>query len=806
MKNITLTLSILLVQFTVAISQTITTVAGMAPSNNVSATSFGMELYGTVADKHGNIYVSDGTWSVVRKINISTGIATIVAGTENFGYGGDGGQATNAGLIQPAKLALDTAGNLYIGDLSGYSIRKVNMSNGIITIAVGNLFPGYSGDGGPATAAELNGESGIAFDKNNNMYIADFNNNRVREVNAVTQIITTIAGTGTGGYNGDNIAATSAELYYPTQTCIDTAGNVYIAEQSNSRIRKINTSGIIATIAGTGAFAYSGDGGQATAAKLWCPLSVSLDKAGNVYIADWGNNRIREINMSTGIITTVVGNGTYGHSGDGGPATSAKIGNAYDLSFDTAGNYFIVESFDPLNGYNKYVRKVDAITSNISSVAGNGNSDYNGDGIPATNAEITNPLGLTADASGNIYIADCGNYRIRKLNTSGILTTYAGSTTAGFVDKVPATSGAMYIPFDVKSDKNGNLFIPDIYNDRIRKVNTNDSIFDFAGDGFGSPYNGGFSGDNGPATSAELYYPRAVAVDDSGNVFVADCINNRVRKISWNTGKIETVAGSGAYGYTGDGGPAKSARLNGPFGIAVDDSDNIFFVDQGNNCIRKVTFTTGKISTVCGNGTGGFNGDGLLATNTELNSPQHVELDPWGGIYIADSFNSRVRRIDPVTHKVSTIAGNGNFGFNGDGGPATAAMLNDPSDIVFDASGNMYVGDYLNNRVRKVTGVLSVNELSTVNVKAIVYPNPNNGRFTVVLSHAEFASSVIGTNPQIEIYNILGEKIYSAITPDLSYAGERVQVDISNQPAGIYLYRVLAENGKVVGEGKLVIQ
>jgi hypothetical protein len=211
MKKITLIISALVVPISFTIGQIITTVAGGPPPNNVSAKSIGMMIYGTIADKHGNIYVSDGSNSVVRKVNLSTGIATIVAGTQNFGNSGDGGQATAASIAGPADVALDTAGNLYISELSGALIRKVNVSTGIITTVVGSGNEGYGGDGGLATAAEIGGEPGIAFDKNNNMYIADFSNNRLRKVNAATGIITTIAGTGTAGYNGDNIAATAAE-------------------------------------------------------------------------------------------------------------------------------------------------------------------------------------------------------------------------------------------------------------------------------------------------------------------------------------------------------------------------------------------------------------------------------------------------------------------------------------------------------------------------------------------------------------------------------------------------------------------
>lgn len=798
MKKITLILSAIILPVSFVIGQIITTVAGGPPPNNVSATSIGMMAFGTIADKHGNIYVSDGSNSVIRKVDLSTGMATIVAGTQNFGHTGDGGQATAASLESPADVAIDTAGNLYIGDLNGYGIRKVNLSTGIITNVVGNGTAGYSGDGGPATAAEISGESGIGFDTKNNMYIADFGNNRIRKVNATTGIITTIAGTGAAGYNGDNIAATTAQLNYPAGVCVDDTGNVFIAEQSNSRVRKIEwNTGIITTLAGDGSFAYGGDGGPATAAELWAPLSVKLDTAGNLYIADWGNNRVRKITTSTGIITTVAGNGTYGHSGDGGPAVSAELGDSYCVALDRIGNLFIVEGFNSVNGYNVWVRKVDAVTHDISTVAGNGNGDYNGDGVAATSAQLCYPSAVKMDATGNMYIADWANNRIRKINSFGIINTLAGNNNWGFVNNVVAPNGEMFGPNDLTFDKTGNMFIADFYNDRIRKIDLNDSILNFAGNGAGAPYQGYYSGDNGQATAAELYYPSGVAVDDTGNVFIADFANCRVRKVDWKTGIITTIAGNGTAGYSGDGGIATAAKLNGPVEVALDDSDNVYIVDEGNNRIRKVNYSTGKIVTVAGDGFAGYNGDGEPATTAKLNYPTGIAVTPNGAIYIADESNNRIRVVNPVTHAISTVAGDGSIGFSGDGGPATSAQLNEPENIGFDAAGNMYIADNYNNRIRKVTNVLDlgVNHLSAPTAQLKVYPNPTNGYFTIALQNANGES-------QLEVYSMLGEKVYS----QLSTFSSPLSINLSNQPTGIYLYRIVSETGELLGQGKLIIQ
>lgn len=785
-------------------AQIITTIAGGAPPNNIQATAMGMEIFGAATDKHGNLYVSDASNSVVRKVNLSTGIATIVAGNGNYGYSGDGGLATSAGLSYPQELAVDTAGNLYIGD--GGRIREVNVSTGIITTVVGNGTNGFSGDGGPALSAEFGYEPGMAFDKNNNLYIADFSNSRVRKVNAKTGIITTIAGTATAGYNGDNIAATSAELNYPAGVCVDDSGNVFIAEQTNLRVRKISwKTGLISTVAGDGNnYIYNGDNIPATTANLWAPLSVKVDKAGNLYIADWGNSRVREVNAQTGIITTVAGNGMYEHSGDGGPATSAGLDYCYGVALDTLNNIYIVEGFNQVTGWNSWIRKVNSNTQIITTVVGNGGSNYTGDGIAATAAQLCGPSGVRVDASGNIYVADYGNNRIRKINNSGIISTYAGDGQDGFWDNVLADSGQLFGPNDMAFDKSGNMYIADQFNDRIRKVDLNDSINNFAGDGSGAPYRGYYYGDGDIALNAEFYFPSGVAIDDSGNIFIADFANNRIREINGKTDTITTVAGSGGGGYNGDGILAINAELYYPTEIAVDDSDNLYIADYGNSRIRKVTHATDMISTYAGTGTPGYTGDGKVATSAELNYPQGVALDKYNVLYIADAGNNCIRTVNPTSHIITTIAGNGTGGFSGDGGPAAAAELDYPENVAFDAAGNMYIADNGNNRIRKVAGIvgLGVNKIANINAQITVYPNPSNGNFTIAC-HADLASGSTASQPIIlEIYNTLGEKVYAQSTIDNS----QVAINLSDQPNGVYFYRIMNETGNLLGQGKVVIQ
>jgi sugar lactone lactonase YvrE len=322
------------------------------------------------------------------------------AGNGTSGYSGDNSPATSAAM-NPGGIAVDSAGNLYIADNN--RIRKV--SNGVITTVAGNGTYGFSGDNGPATSAQLFNPQGVAVDSAGNLYIADTFNNRIRKVS--NGVITTVAGNGTSGASGDNIPATTAQLNWPYGVAVDSAGNLYIANTYNNRVCKVSN-GIITTVAGTGTHGFSGDNGPATAAQLSWPDGVVVDSAGNLYIADTDNNRIRKV--SNGVITTVAGNGTEGFSGDKGPATAAQLGWPYSVAVDSAGNLYIADT------YNNHVRKVS--NGVITTVAGDGTFGFGGDKGPATSAAVS-PAGVALDSAGRLYIADTVNYRIRILRPAG---------------------------------------------------------------------------------------------------------------------------------------------------------------------------------------------------------------------------------------------------------------------------------------------------------------------------------------------------------------------------------------------------
>ncbi|HXH89969.1 MAG TPA: hypothetical protein VNN25_00195 [Thermoanaerobaculia bacterium] len=574
-------------------------------------------------DRAGNLYIAESGLHRVRRVDALTKTITTIAGSGQRGFAGDGGTATAALLADPEAVAIDTNGDIYIADVSNNRIRRVNAATGIITtlpvanlnapveIALdgagslyildnghqrilrvntstyavatiaGNGSNGYSGDGSQATAAALNYPRGLTIDGTGNVYIADTANQRIRRIDAATNMISTVAGNGTVGDSGDGGAALSAALNYPSSVAVDSSGNFYIADADNARVRRVDGASKIITIVPTAPLSYSigvavdtrgalyvtdagkgsvltidaivaggsGDGMPATAATLSLPRGLAVDATGSLYIADRFHHRIRRVDATTRIITTVAGTGEPGFSGDGGPALSAQLQTPFAVAFDRAGNLLIADDD------NYRIRRVDAATGTITTIAGNGIDGFGGDGGQATSASIGEPSGVAVDSDGNVYIADPFNSRIRRVDAkTHVITTFAGSIDA---------SG-------VAVDRADNVYIANAGSNTIVKIARTGAITPVAGNG-------------------QLRDPVAVAVDAAGNLYIADRGNSRICKLDATTNAITTIAGTAIEGFFGDGLIATGAQLNRPEGIAVDDNGNVYIADTSNDRVRIVT-------------------------------------------------------------------------------------------------------------------------------------------------------------------------------------------------------------------------
>jgi len=787
--SILLALSLVLVLFApqaVFAQYAVTTVAGGGP-NNVAALSASIGFPGTVVrDASGNTYIADSYSSDILKVD-TTGNVTVVAGNGTIGYSGDGAVATSAALNSPEGVFVDASGNIFIADTGNDLIRAVNTGTTQITIAGITIPAGdiqtvagthyqsngqngcvYSGDGGAAIGAQLCDPYSVFVDAAGDIFIADTSNEAIREVGGSSGIISTVAGNGTFCPDpttscGDGGAATSAQLDLPEGVFVDATGNIFIADTDNNRIRVVNTGSVQITIAGVaipagdiqtvaGAYyqseggtacVYSGDGGAATAAFICFPANVFVDASENIYIADTNNQVIREV-APNGTIQTVAGNGTAGYLGDGGAATSAELQYPNDIFVDASGNIFIADTD------NFVIRDVTA--GNIETVIGNNTLAYSGDGGLAVNAELNYPGGVTVDGSGDIFISDTESSVIREVvAASGNIQTVAGDgtsctlPTAACGDGGLAASAQFSNPNGVSLDTSGNIFIADTEDNRIRVVNTGSAAITFWGitiapgdiqtvAGTGTF---GYSGDNGPATSAELFSPFGVYVDSADNIFIADTDNHRIREVAASSGIITTVAGNGTQcnpttATCGDGGAATSGNLAFPFGVFVDLSENIYIADTGDNRIREVTAANGNINTVAGTGIPGYAGDGAVATSALLDAPDGVFVDTAGDLFIADTENSVIREVVAATANIETIAGNNIAGFSGDGGPSLSAELNSPLALFGNAAGKLFVADTDNSRIRELA----------VSIVVTLAPNPVS---VVVDSLQQFTATVTGT-------------------------------------------------------------
>jgi uncharacterized protein (TIGR03437 family) len=607
-------------------------------------------------------------WGVAAQMPGVAYRITTLAGSANTG---DGGPATSAQLGNIQGIALDRLGNAYLSDTDHSLIRKID-AKGIITTIAGIGAAGFSGDGGPAAAAVLNLPYGVAADLAGNVYIADLGNQRVRRI-APDGTMSTVAGTGVKGSLGDGGLATNAQLMSPRNVAVDAAGNLYVSEFEGHRVRRVTTDGKISTIAGTGVAGFRGDGGLAVNAQIGFPAGLTLDRTGNLYLADSQNQRIRKI-VPGGIISTVVG-GTQ----------SEPLLTPVAVALDNYGNICVADTSGVIHEATPAGAWI--------AVAGTGAPGFSGDGGLASKAQLSAAHDLALDLTGNLFIAD--GIRIREINPQGIISTVAGD---GFLHAVgdggPATAAILNQPMSVALDRFGNLYIADAGTQRVRMVATSGVISTLAGTGVA-----GFNGDQIPAATATLYSPTGLFADVYGDVYIADTYNHRIREVA-AAGRISTFAGTG----TGGQGPAdllpSQTELRGPRNVCIGLTGAIYIVDTSNNRVLNV-LPGGYAATFAGNGTAGLGGDGGPARTAELNQPGACTVDAAGNVFIADRLNHRIAKVD-TNGVITTVAGTGQAGASADGVTAVGAALNSPAGVEVDGDGDIFISDTGNNLIRQV--------------------------------------------------------------------------------------------------------
>jgi sugar lactone lactonase YvrE len=631
-----------------------------------------------VPDGNGGVYILSRNQNRVYDVSAS-GILTVTAGS-SYGFGGDGGPATDAMLASPVGLAIDSSGNLYIADTGNNRVRKVT-KDGIITTFAGNGGSVYVGDGGPAAAAGVPSPMAVAVDPVGNVYVSDINrvtgsNGHVRKI-SLDGKIATLAGGPTNVFPATGMPAISAGLS-PTGIAVDGAGNLYIADSASGLLLRVGPDGIITVLglrkgvnAGRGGFSCvpGGDGGPVSAANVCYLNGLAVDGAGNLYLTD--GNLIREV-TTDGIIQTLAGTGNLSNVADGIPAISSYL-QPFSVAVDSTGNLYVAEAVR-----NDVRRTLPDKT--ITTVVANNVFGFTGDGGPATLATISSPGGLALDRAGNLYVADTGNIRVRKVAPDGTITTIAGNGTYGAAgDGGPATMAQLRYPQKVSVDDSNNVYIlDDVY---VHKVTTDGLIHIIEG------CTGACA-----ATALSFNLPNSLSMDAAHNLYVSQI--DRIWKID-PAGVMTILIANNDPGFGGDGGVPSA---NQPFhvsGFAVDPTGGFYVSGTGNAgppLIYRIP-PGGPIKQI--------------ATFPQIQLPTGMRVDAAGNLYVADY--SGVLKISPAG-TITKIAGVNPAvaGFSGDGGLATSAQLNmvylnGSGDVAVDAGGNVYVTDVLNYRVRKIS-------------------------------------------------------------------------------------------------------
>lgn len=672
-------------------------------------------------DAQGRVLILDWNNLRLRRLN-SDGTIETVMGNDTEAFPVDGALAKDTSLHHPSDVEKDAAGRMFVAGNHVPVVFRVDSDQRVFTVAGSDDF-GNDGDGGPARSAKLSEPYGVKPDASGGFYISDATANVVRYVDAGA-IIHTVAGNGERGYGGDGGPATQAQLDGPTRLQTDVDGDLYFCDTDNHVVRRLRD-GVITTVAGTGQPGYSGDGGPAEQAQLNAPYDLRFSPAGDLYVADTGNNVIRRVDAN-GVVTTVVGSGAQGFDGDGGEARAARLNRPSGINFSADGSLWIADTF------NQRVRRVARFLSDqtgtpgptrtrrptspptstptatptgvppedaITTIAGTGIPGLAGDGGPATEAMLNSPVQVAVRPSGDVIIVDFGNHCVRAVDANtGVIRTIAGNGLTEGDEALP-------FPTDVVFASDGSFFVSSWGTNQVYQYLADGTRRVVAGNG--QPVcDANVIAD---ATAASLRLPRGLQITRSGGLLISEQGCHRLRLL--DAGGLSTFAGTGVAGYSGDGGPPEEAQFSSRtsplrpipnFGIGLSPesiADELYVADTGNNVIREIKLLVDLVYTFAGTGGAGLHDDSPpLAT---FDRPNAVFVTPDHAVWIADGGNHAIRRVDPFRIGVVTLAGTGEAGYNGDGLSASVAKLNGPGGLFVTSEGDVYVADTGNHRVRK---------------------------------------------------------------------------------------------------------
>jgi sugar lactone lactonase YvrE len=634
-------------------------------------------LYSLRGDSLGNLFVA-AQERIFKIAATAPNLVTTYVGNPSQGSYSENIAATTVFIISLGHLSGDSLGNLYYRD--NCRVRKVFASSQLVSTVVTGF--DSSGENTPALSTMVCGNA-LWVDTLGNIFMGDDSNRRVRKLTASTGKIATIAGTGSAGYT-DNLPATSAMLRSIDDIVGDTNGNIYFSDGVNGRVRKITTTGILVTYAGDGSSCCSfNENSPATSVMLYSPNGLQIEPStGKLYISD--SKRIVVVDPSTTLASTAIGNGCSGFSGDNGLATNACISDAESIWIDSNSRFYLAQS----------TYRIRKVKSNIiTTFAGNGFFAYAGDGGQAKNAQLNSPSGTFLDSNGNVYIADTSNCCVRLVDIAGIISTVGGTGFCTYLTDDGAAFSASTLSYvrGIWKDTIGNFYF--IENSKIRTVAAANNVVTTIAGG------GGSSANNILGTSYSFSYLEGIWGDSVGNIFVADSSQPYVKKLSLSSSILSTVVGNGVSGFT-DNVPATSGKLASPRGLWSDTIGRLFIADYYNYRIRKVE--NGIITTFAGTGSGGFTGDGLLATQTNFNNPTGVFGDLNGNIYVADTANFRIRMINAINNIVTTIIGSGSNLVSKGTFVAIEASVSYPKHVAVNTNGILYVTeDEQTNAIRK---------------------------------------------------------------------------------------------------------